>query len=80
MPRSFTEVDLSDASCLKRSAYWVCGIESTPEPELHMTEEEQRAFDRKNTSLVEVTTWKRANNLGAVILVTFAVFVWGFFG
>ncbi|KAI0208915.1 Sodium/glucose cotransporter 4 [Lamellibrachia satsuma] len=71
------ERDMRDAPCWKRSAYWVCGIEKTPEVEL--TEDEQRALDMKNTSLVEVSTWKRANNINAVILITFAVFVWGFF-
>ncbi|KAI0208916.1 Sodium/glucose cotransporter 4 [Lamellibrachia satsuma] len=71
------EPDLRDAPCWNRSAYWVCGIEKTPEVEL--TEDEQRALDMKNTSLVEVSTWKTANNINAVILITFAVFVWGFF-
>jgi len=56
---------------------WICGIEK--HPEIEMTTEEKHALEQKQTSLEEIGYQRKICNVMAVILMTIAVFLWGFF-
>ncbi|XP_069135421.1 sodium/glucose cotransporter 4-like [Argopecten irradians] len=67
-----------DIPCYKRAFQWVCGIEKmVNQPQ--MTDAERQAIEKKQTSIVEKKTWKTVLNVNAVLLMTIAVFMWGFY-
>ena len=47
------------------------------EPEL--TEEEKRAIEAKQNSIHEKRLWKIVLNINAILLMTLAIFLWGFY-
>ena len=62
----------------KKAGQWICGIEKLDDqPEL--TPEQQKALERKQNSIHETKTWKTVLNVNAVLLMTLAIFVWGFY-
>ncbi|XP_013386747.1 sodium/glucose cotransporter 4 isoform X2 [Lingula anatina] len=63
--------------CWKRALQWLCGIES--HPEIQLTEEEKKAAEQKHMSLAEDHRWKLFCNFNAVLLMSVAMFLWGFF-
>ncbi|XP_021345702.1 sodium/glucose cotransporter 4-like [Mizuhopecten yessoensis] len=67
-----------DTPCYKRVFQWICGIEKmVNQPQ--MTDEERQAIEKKHESIVEKGTWKTVLNVNAVLLMTIAVFMWGFY-
>ena len=58
---------------------WVCGIEKMTGDQPQMTEAQMRALEEKQTSIHEETWVRRLLNVNAVVLMTLAVFLWGFF-
>ncbi|XP_076453048.1 sodium/glucose cotransporter 4-like isoform X2 [Babylonia areolata] len=64
----------------KKMCEWICGIEKMTGKEANtMSEAELRALEEKQTSIVEKTWVRRVLNINAVVLMTLAVFLWGFF-
>uniref|UniRef100_A0A8C2AZK1 Solute carrier family 5 member 9 n=1 Tax=Cyprinus carpio TaxID=7962 RepID=A0A8C2AZK1_CYPCA len=61
----------------KRAGMWLCGLSHVAKQE--MSEEEQKALERKLTSIEEGHTWKTVCNVNALILLTVNVFLWGYF-
>uniref|UniRef100_A0A8C2AZG9 Solute carrier family 5 member 9 n=1 Tax=Cyprinus carpio TaxID=7962 RepID=A0A8C2AZG9_CYPCA len=59
----------------KRAGMWLCGLSHVAKQE--MSEEEQKALERKLTSIEEGHTWKTVCNVNALILLTVNVFLWG---
>lgn len=62
----------------KKACQWICGIEKI-EDHPTLTPEEQAAIDRKQQSIHQDKFWRRILNANAVILMTLAVFLWGFY-
>uniref|UniRef100_A0A672KL38 Solute carrier family 5 member 9 n=1 Tax=Sinocyclocheilus grahami TaxID=75366 RepID=A0A672KL38_SINGR len=56
-----------------------CGCVVSPMWLNEMSEEEQKALERKLTSIEEDHTWKTVCNVNALILLTVNVFLWGYF-
>ncbi|KAL8610906.1 hypothetical protein ACOMHN_056761 [Nucella lapillus] len=64
----------------KKMCQWICGIEKmTGSGEHQMTDAELRALEEKQTSIVEKPWVRRLLNVNAIILMTLATFLWGFF-
>uniref|UniRef100_A0A8C2BSJ7 Solute carrier family 5 member 9 n=1 Tax=Cyprinus carpio TaxID=7962 RepID=A0A8C2BSJ7_CYPCA len=61
----------------KRAGMWLCGLSHVAKQEI--SEEEQKALERKLTSIEEGHTWKTVCNVNALILLTVNVFLWGYF-
>nr|ARQ84971.1 sodium:glucose cotransporter 1-like protein [Tridacna squamosa] len=62
----------------KKAGQWICGIEKhDDQPKL--SPEEQKVLERKQNSIHESKTWKIVLNVNAIALMTFAVFLWGFY-
>ena len=61
----------------KKGLQWICGIEKMGGAQ--MSPEQRKAMDAKHRSIHETKTWRRVLNINAIILMTLAVFVWGFF-
>uniref|UniRef100_A0A9J8CGR8 Solute carrier family 5 member 9 n=1 Tax=Cyprinus carpio carpio TaxID=630221 RepID=A0A9J8CGR8_CYPCA len=77
---STTESEGSDedtSAWWKRAGMWLCGLSHVAKQE--MSEEEQKALERKLTSIEEGHTWKTVCNVNALILLTVNVFLWGYF-
>ena len=62
----------------KKTCQWICGIEKHEEVHV-LTPEEKEAIERKQLSIHETKTWRRVLNVNAIVLMTFAVFLWGFY-
>ena len=62
----------------KTACQWICGIEQVEEKH-EMTEDEKRAFERKQQSIHETGKAKIVLNVNALLLMTLAVFIWGFY-
>ena len=62
----------------KKACQWICGIEKI-EDHPTLTPEEQAAIDRKQQSIHQDKFWRRILNANAIILMTLAVFLWGFY-
>ena len=58
---------------------WICGIEKMTGDQHQLTDAEMRALEEKQTSIHEQPGVRRFLNVNAVILMTIAVFLWGFF-
>ncbi|CAG5136529.1 unnamed protein product, partial [Candidula unifasciata] len=65
-------------SWYKTAFQWICGIEKMSK-EHHMTDAEMRAIEEKHTSIYESMTGRWVLNINAILLVTVASFVIGFF-
>lgn len=61
-----------------KAGQWICGIEKHDDEPV-MTPEELKAFEKKQQSIHETKTWRIALNANAVLLMTLAVFLWGFY-
>ncbi|KAL4223812.1 Sodium/glucose cotransporter 1 [Mactra antiquata] len=72
-----SDQDYDSLPWYKKSAQWICGIEKHDEPEL--TPEQKAAFEKKQLSIHETKWWKVVLNVNAIILMTLAVFLWGFY-
>ncbi|XP_057211791.1 sodium/glucose cotransporter 4 isoform X10 [Triplophysa rosa] len=70
-------MDGSTPAWWKRAGMWLCGISNVAKPE--MSEEEQKALEKKLTNIEEHHTWKTVSNINAIILLTINVFLWGYF-
>ena len=46
---------------------------------VEMTDEEKKELEKKQTSLDEVPLYWRICNVNAIVLMSVALFVWGFF-
>lgn len=62
----------------KKACQWICGVEKHDEQPT-LTPEEQKAFERKQLSIHETKWWRRLLNINAILLMTLAVFLWGFY-
>ncbi|XP_053325141.1 sodium/glucose cotransporter 4 [Spea bombifrons] len=62
----------------KKIYFWFCGLSA--HPEVKLSTEEQALLDKKLTSIEEEPLWKAVCNINAVVLLTFNVFLWGYFG
>ncbi|XP_064612119.1 sodium/glucose cotransporter 4-like [Liolophura sinensis] len=62
----------------KKAGNWICGIEKMVEGD-GMTDEEKAALEAKQINITERPILRTICNINAVLLMTFAVFVWGFF-
>ncbi|KAJ8312444.1 hypothetical protein KUTeg_009817 [Tegillarca granosa] len=68
----------ADLPWYKKAFQWICGIEKmTDHPQ--MTDEEIRALEEKQNSIHEKKIWKMVLNVNAIMLMTLAVFIWGFY-
>ena len=63
----------------KKMCQWICGIEKMTGDQHQLTDAEMRALEEKQTSIHEKPGVRRFLNVNAVILMTIAVFLWGFF-
>ena len=63
----------------KTACQWICGTEKMQGDAQQLTEEEARAIEAKQTSIHEDKKWRRILNVNAVLLMTLAAFMWGFF-
>ena len=70
-------LDSEEIATWRKAANWLCGIEKQEENPL--SAEEMRAIEEKQNSLYEKPIWKRVANINAVLVMTAAVFFWGFF-
>ncbi|KAL5015928.1 hypothetical protein ScPMuIL_005517 [Solemya velum] len=77
-PKFLQIADWHEVPWYKKGIQWICGIEKM-HGEDEMTEEQRIAFEKKQNSIHETTVWKRVLNINAVILMVFAVFLWGFY-
>lgn len=57
---------------------WICGIEKMDE-EKQLTDEERKAIEAKQNSIHETKRWRMILNVNAMLLMTLAVFLWGFY-
>ena len=57
---------------------WVCGVEKMEES-LEITEEQRKVLEHKQNSIHETKTQKFVTSINAVILMTLAIFLWGFY-
>ncbi|XP_041348144.1 sodium/glucose cotransporter 4-like [Gigantopelta aegis] len=73
----FVQEEYDTLPWYKKAFEWVCGIEKMGAVKL--TPEQTKALEAKQTSIHESKAWRRVLNINAVILMTLAVFVWGFF-
>jgi hypothetical protein len=62
----------------KTALQWICGVEKMGEEE-EMTEEQKKALEEKQNSIHETKTQKLVTTVNAVILMTLAIFLWGFY-
>lgn len=62
----------------KKAFEWICGIEKIDEQRT-LTPEEHEAINRKQQSIHQNKLWRRVLNINALVLMTFAVFLWGFY-
>lgn len=62
----------------KTALQWICGVEKM-EAAIELTEEQQKALERKQNSIHESKNQKIVTSVNAVILMTLAVFLWGFY-
>jgi len=76
-PTSPPEDEDEDVPCWRKGVNWICGIEK--HPEMILTAEEKKAQERKQTSLEEVPIYRKLCNINAIMLMSFALFLWGFF-
>jgi hypothetical protein len=63
----------------KKMCQWICGIEHMTGQQNQMTEAEMNALEEKQTSIHEEAGIRRFLNINAVVLMTLAVFLWGFY-
>ncbi|XP_077306411.1 sodium/glucose cotransporter 4-like [Lithobates pipiens] len=61
----------------KKVGFWFCGV--SMQPEVKLSKEEEEKLQRKLTSIDEEPLWRNVCNVNAVILLTFNVFLWGYF-
>ncbi|PIO28632.1 hypothetical protein AB205_0093890, partial [Aquarana catesbeiana] len=61
----------------KKVGFWFCGL--SMQPEVKLSTEEEEKLQRKLTSIDEEPLWRNVCNVNAVILLTFNVFLWGYF-
>ncbi|CAG2198547.1 SGLT4 [Mytilus edulis] len=73
-----SEEDFDSLPCYTRAFRWICGIEKM-EQAPHLSEEEKKAIEAKQNSIHETKTWRYILNINAVVLMTLAVFLWGFY-
>ncbi|XP_067649722.1 sodium/glucose cotransporter 4-like [Haliotis asinina] len=71
-------VDYDSLPCYKKAMQWICGIEKMNQQQ-ELTPEEKAAIEAKQTSIYEGKTWRRVLNLNAILLMTVATFMWGFY-
>ena len=62
----------------KKGCQWICGIEKMAVENV-LSAEEKQALEDKQTSIHESSYWRRVLNINAVVVMTVAAFVWGFF-
>lgn len=67
-----------DIPVWKKAGNWICGIEKMVEGEV-ISDEEKAALEAKQINITERPILRTICNINAVLLMTFAVFVWGFF-
>ena len=72
------EPEEEELPCWRKSVNWLCGIEKQAEPP-KLTDAEMKALEKKQNSLYEAPTWRRVCNINAIIVMTVAIFFWGFF-
>nr|XP_060627440.1 sodium/glucose cotransporter 1-like isoform X1 [Anolis sagrei ordinatus] len=72
--QTLTEVE---TSCGRKALNWFCGLEDQSGPKLSQLEEE--ALRQKLTDTSEDLFWKRVVNINGILLLTVAVFCYGFF-
>ncbi|XP_076472931.1 sodium/glucose cotransporter 4-like [Babylonia areolata] len=63
----------------KKMCMWICGIEKMTGEQHQMTDAEMRALEEKQTSIHMKPMLRRLLNVNALVLMTLAVFLWGFF-
>ncbi|CAH1787280.1 unnamed protein product [Owenia fusiformis] len=67
----------ADLPCWRRAFNWICGIEKQLVPEI--SDDERIAQEAKMMCIKEEKSWRYFTDINAVILMTIAVFIWGFF-
>ena len=75
---TFTE-DYDSLPWYKKAGQWICGIEKHDDDQPKMSPEEQEAFEKKQLSIHETKWSSRILNVNAIVLMTLAVFLWGFY-
>ncbi|CAN0334671.1 unnamed protein product [Lampetra fluviatilis] len=63
--------------CLRKAGMWFCGLDSGPQEEF--TKEQMEAQEKLLTDISEKPLWRNFNNVNAIIIMTVAVFFWGFY-
>lgn len=58
---------------------WICGIEKQSQPHEKLTAEELEAREAAMLSIKEDTFWRRFCGINAIVLMTLAIFLCGFF-
>ncbi|KAG5837353.1 hypothetical protein ANANG_G00238370 [Anguilla anguilla] len=64
-------------SCIGRLIGWFCGLSSTQAPEL--TEQEVEEAANQMPDISEDPVWKHVVNANGIIMMTVAVFMWGYY-
>ncbi|XP_025090101.1 sodium/glucose cotransporter 4-like [Pomacea canaliculata] len=77
-PLNITDAPYDSLPWYKKMCQWICGIEKMA-GDHQMTDAEMRALEEKQTSIHEETCTRRLLNVNAVLLLTLAIFVWGFY-
>jgi len=70
--------EYEDQPWYNKACQWICGIEKHDDQPV-MTPEQQKDFEKKQQSIHETKSWRIILNVNAVLLMTLAVFLWGFF-
>ncbi|KAL8605120.1 hypothetical protein ACOMHN_018921 [Nucella lapillus] len=78
-PNDLSDEPYNSLPWYKKMCQWICGIEKMTGEEHKMTDAEMRALEEKQTSIHEEPRIRRFLNVNAVVLMTLAIFVWGFF-
>lgn len=74
----FTFIDEgSDKSIIRKIIGWFCGISDTQAPE--PTEEEVAKASKQLPDISEIPLWRNIVNANALIMMSVAVFCWGFY-
>ncbi|XP_071110844.1 sodium/glucose cotransporter 4-like isoform X2 [Haliotis cracherodii] len=72
------KVDHASPPWYMKAAQWICGIEKMNQQQ-ELTPEQKRVLEAKHTSIHEGRTWRIVLNVNAVLLMTCAMFMWGFY-
>ncbi len=74
-----SDTSIEDLPQWRRILYTLCGYEPPRAPDMS-GEESAAEQTNMHTSIHESGRWKWFVNINAIILMTFGIFLWGFFG